>query len=257
MNSLLRLLGFGTAVAYLSIGSAWAQIYTESTTTAGGQTRTAQSYYMPGMFKSIQDDGGIVIMRFDRDYWIGADSKKKEYWQMTFADLEAKMKNLGGQMDAAMQQMRQKLESLPPEQRKQIEQMMGTQLTGKKAAGAPLEVKKGGPSRKIAGLPCTLYAVTEGGREVLVLWSTREVPEFAALRKDYERFATTMSAMRSRSGDDSQSRVWAEAMKAADGFPMETETAGFKTTVTKLERRSTAGSEFDAPAGYKKVPAPF
>lgn len=176
---------------------------------------------------------------------------------MTFAELEAKMKNLGAQMQAAMQQMQRKLESLPPEQRRQIEQMMGTKSAASKGAAGPLEVQKGGPSRKIAGLPSTRYAVTEGGREVLVVWSTRDVPEFAAMRKDYERFAKTMSVMRSQSGDDTQTRAWTEAMKAADGFPMETESAGFRTTVTKLERRPTAPTEFDPPPGFKKVLAPF
>jgi hypothetical protein len=117
-------------------------------------------------------------------------------------------------------------------------------------------VKKGGPSRTIAGLPTTRCVVTEGGREVLVLWSTREVSEFPAMRKDYEKFAKSMSAMRP-GADNTQARAWTEAMKAADGFPMESQSRGFKTTVTKLERRPTPASEFEPPAGYKKVPAPF
>jgi hypothetical protein len=52
-------------------------------------------------------------------------------------------------------------------------------------------------------------------------------------------------------------RAWAEAMKSIDGFPMETESAGSKTAVTKLERRPTLAGEFEAPAGFKKVPPPF
>jgi hypothetical protein len=52
-------------------------------------------------------------------------------------------------------------------------------------------------------------------------------------------------------------RAWAEAMKSIDGFPMETESAGSKTAVTKLERRPAPANEFEAPAGFKKVPPPF
>jgi hypothetical protein len=66
-----------------------------------------------------------------------------------------------------------------------------------------------------------------------------------------------MAAMRPASGADTQTRAWTEAMKAIDGFPMETEAAGSKTTVTRLERKPTPASEFEAPAGYKKVPPPF
>jgi hypothetical protein len=253
---LFRLVTGCIAILSLFIGAASAQIYTESTTSAGGQNRSSQSYYMPGMFKFVQDDGSTVIMRFDREYWIGADGRKKEFWQMTFAELETKMKNMGAQMDAAMQQMQKKLESLPPEQRKKIEQAMGSQL-GAKSSGGPIEVKKGGASRTIAGLSCTRFTVTESGKEVLLLWTARDVPEFAAMRKDYERFSRSMAAMRPASGADTQTRAWTEAMKVIDGFPMETEAAGSKTTVTKLERKPTPASEFEAPAGYKKVPPPF
>ena len=63
--------------------------------------------------------------------------------------------------------------------------------------------------------------------------------------------------MRSRSAAAAQTRAWAEAMKAIDGFPMETESAGSRTTVTKLERKPTPASEFEPPAGRKKVPPPF
>lgn len=66
-----------------------------------------------------------------------------------------------------------------------------------------------------------------------------------------------MAAMRSRSGADAQTRAWTKAMKAIDGFPMETEAAGSNTTLTKLERKPTTAIEFEAPTGYKKVPPPF
>lgn len=77
------------------------------------------------------------------------------------------------------------------------------------------------------------------------------------MRKDYERFAKSIAAMRPSSGADTQMRAWAEAMKSIDGFPMETESAGSKTAVTKLERRPTPANEFEAPAGFEKVPPPF
>jgi hypothetical protein len=136
-----------------------------------------------------------------------------------------------------------------------VEQMMKQQLGGG-ASGGKLEVRKGGPSRTIGGFSCARYAVAESGKEILVLWTAKDVREFAAMRRDYEKFARSMAAMRgSQAG--SLSRAWSEAMKVIDGFPMETESAGSKTTVTKLERKSTPAGEFEAPAGYKRVPPPF
>ena len=69
---------------------------------------------------------------------------------MTFAELETKMKNVGAQMDAAMQQMQKKLESMPPEQRKKIEQMMGLELV--RRVPVHRRSKRGGRGRTIAGL---------------------------------------------------------------------------------------------------------
>jgi hypothetical protein len=242
-------------VLFLLSAEARGQIYTEGVTSSAGGQKRSQSYYMPQMFKFVQDDGSSIIMRFDRDLWISADGKKKEYWQMTFAELETRMKGMGAQRDSAMQQMQKQMESMTPEQRKMVEQMMGKQFGGGGSDG-PLEIRKGGPSRTISGFSCTRYAVTENGKEVLVLWTARDVREFAAMRRDYEKFARSMAAMRgSQAG--SLSRAWTEAMKVIDGFPMETESAGSKTTVTKLEKKSTPAGEFEAPAGSKKVPPPL
>jgi hypothetical protein len=258
--SLPRYIVFTFVVLVLTAIHARGQIYTESVATGRsvGEQRT-QSYYMPGMFKFVQDNGDITIMRFDKDLWIAVDGRRKEYWQMTFSELESKMKGMASQMDAAMQQMQDQLASMPPEQRKMMEQMMGRQL-GSTGGRGRLEVKQGGKSRTISGFRCTRYSVTEGGKEVLVLWTTKGVKEFGRMRKDYEKFSKSMAGMtgsKKRGDTGSLSRAWVEAMKAVDGFPMEHESAGVKTTVTKLERRSTPAGAFEPPSGHKKVPPPF
>jgi hypothetical protein len=255
ISTLSKLLLCVGGFLFLVNAAAFGQIYTEGVTSSAGGQKRSQSYYMPRMFKFVQDDGSSIIMRFDRDLWISANGKKKEYWQMTFAELETKMKGMGAQRDSAMQEMQKQMESMTPEQRKMVEQMMGKQFGGGGSEG-PLEVKRGGPSRTIGGFSCTRYAVTESGKEILVLWTAKDVREFAAMRRDYEKFARTINAMRgSQAG--SLSRAWTEAMKVIDGFPMETESAGSKTTVTKLEKKSTPAGEFEAPAGSKRVPPPF
>jgi hypothetical protein len=258
--SLPRYIVFIVTVLILTAVQVRGQIYTESVTTGiSAVKQRTRSYYMPGMFRVVQDNGDIMIMRFDRDLWISVDSRRKEYWQMTFSELESKMKGMESQMDAAMQQMQNQLASMPPEQRKMMEQMMGRQL-GSTGGGGRLEVKQGGKSRTISGFRCTQYSVTEDGKEVLVLWTTKGVKEFGRMRKDYKRFSRSMAGMtgsKKGGGADSLSRAWVEVMKAVDGFPMEHESAGSKTTVTKLERRSTPAAAFEPPSGHKEVPPPF
>ncbi len=149
--SLSKFLCVGGLLVVLS-GEAFGQIYTESVAAGNGLNQSLRSYYMPKMIKIVHADGNAMIMRFDGDYWISMDDKKKEYWQVTFAEFEAKMKGMANKMDAAMQQMRQQMESMPPEQRRKMEQMMGPQVGGSPSAGQ-IAVKKTGQTRTIAGLP--------------------------------------------------------------------------------------------------------
>jgi hypothetical protein len=45
-----------------------------------------------------------------------------------------------------------------------------------------------------------------------------------------------------------------DAFKKIDGFPVQTEVmAGIVSTVTKVEKKVAPASEFEVPAGYKKV----
>ena len=45
-----------------------------------------------------------------------------------------------------------------------------------------------------------------------------------------------------------------DAFKKIDGFPIQTEMSqGITNTVTKVEKRTASASEFEVPAGYKKV----
>lgn len=45
-----------------------------------------------------------------------------------------------------------------------------------------------------------------------------------------------------------------DAFKKIDGFPIQTEMSqGITNTVTKVEKRAASASEFEVPAGYKKV----
>jgi Domain of unknown function (DUF4412) len=240
---------------------AYGQLYTENVITGlGKEQMNTQSYYMPKMFKMIMDNGDATIVRFDKELMISVNDEKKEYSQMTFAELEAKMNEVHSKLDKTVQEMQKKMADMPPEQRKIMERMMGKSL-GLGSNGGKLEVKKSGESRTISGYACTKLAVTQDDKEILVLWTTRDIKEFASMRNDYEQLATRMSSLmasNNRLGGGALAQAWPEAMKAIDGFPIQQEMGGIKTVVTKIEKKSTPASEFEPPAGYKKVePAPI
>jgi len=168
------------------VARAQGQVYTESVTTGLSQKQmNTKSYYMPKMFKMIQNSGNVIIIRLDKELMISVNNENKEYSQMNFAELEAKMKELRSKVDTAMQEMQKKMAEMPPQQRKMMEQIMGKSF-GLGSSGGKLEVKKSGESRTISGYACTKLVVTQDDKEVLVLWTTKDIKEFASIRNDYE-----------------------------------------------------------------------
>jgi uncharacterized protein DUF4412 len=186
------------------------------TTGLGKEQMDTKSYYMPKMFKMILDDGNVMIIRLDKELIISV---------------------------------------MPPERRKIMEQMMGKNL-GLGSGGGKLEVKKSGESKTISGYACTKLVVTQDEKEVLVLWTTKDIKEFASIRNDYEQLATRTSSMmasNARWGGGALAQAWPEAMKVSDGFPIQQEMGGIKTVVTKIEQKSTPANAFEPPSGYKRV----
>jgi hypothetical protein len=249
----------GLAILVLGVAMpASGQIYTESVTTGiEEKPQPTQSYFMPKMHKHVQSDGKSVIFRLDKELVIFVDPAKKEYSSMTFQELEQSMQGLQGKMQAALQEMQKQLANLPVEQRRRLEQMIGKEL-GAGAGDVRYEVKKTGETKTISGYACTKYVVTEGGRDVLVLWVTREVREFAALRRDYEHLAKRLASVAAPFSKwaGMPMEAWAAALKVVDGFPMQQDTSGITTVVTKLERRSIPLGEFEPPPGYRQVAMP-
>lgn len=230
----------------------WAQgLYWETTNTGGpGGAQTARFWAVPKMMKIIGDDGHQVIVRSDKDMLISIDDKKKTYWEMPFAQLEQMSKQMHEQMSAALAQMKDKLSSMPPEQRAMVEKMMG-QMKGGDEPAAPVDIKSGGETKTITGFACKKYVATQGGKEILVAWTTDDVKGFAPMREDFIALQRRLNETNRtfRSG-------LAEAYAKMDGFPMETEMDQLKSTVTKVEPRSIPASEFEPPKGYTKEAPP-
>jgi hypothetical protein len=67
------------------------------------------------------------------------------------------------------------------------------------------------------------------------------------MQKDFEEFGQRMAAQMPKAGE------MVAAMTKVEGFPVQTTIAGITSTVTKVEKKVVAASEFEVPAGYKKV----
>lgn len=229
-------------------------LYWESITAGKGDKESAsQFYYMPRMYKAVMDNGeNAIIIRLDKEKMLMVDNKKKAYWEMTFAEMEAMMKGANSQLQEAMKQMEKELANMPPEQRKMVEEMMGKNPMMK--SEAKVEVKKTGEKQTISKYACTKYVLKEGGNDVATVWATKDISDFKVMQKDMQEFGKRMAAMMPGNLAGQVDR----SINDIDGFPVRTEMKdGTTMTVTSVEKRSTPVSEFEAPPGYKKEEPPM
>jgi hypothetical protein len=226
-------------------------LYWQSKTTGTVGEFSSETFVIPKKMKVVNegDDGSIIIVRLDRELIWTVHPQKKEYSEMTFAQMEEVAKKAGGKMDAAMAKMREEMRNMPEEQRKMMEKMMGDKMPGMLAeSDTPVQVDKTAEKKSIAGFSCVKYVVRRGDQVLSTLWVTKDVKGFSEVAEDWKAFSRRMAALAQRFGKE-----LAEATKQIDGFPMQSEVGGVVTTVTKLERRATPAGEFDIPSGYKKV----
>src|SRR5437879_1604810 len=157
-------------------------LYWESTTAiaAMGNDRHSKTFYMPKMFKETAGDASTVI-RLDKELIITINDKDKTYSEMTFSELESRMKEAGGKMNEKLAAMKEKLKDMPEEQRQMVEKMMGGMMPG--SGDSALVVEKGS-KKTISGFACTENVVKRGEDAVCTIWTTKEIAGFDTMGKE-------------------------------------------------------------------------
>jgi hypothetical protein len=203
---------------------------------------------MPKMFKEAGSARNEwIIVRLDKKLFIMVNDEKKEYSELTFDEIEQVMKKVGGQMSEQMKEVEKQLASLPPEQRKMMQEMMGGKIPGMKDK-AKIDVKMTGEKSKISEYSCSKYVVTRDGKDFMSLWTTQDIKGVEKMGEEMKELGKRMAALNPM-GDQAEF----EAMMGVEGFPIRTEMANITTTVTKVVEKSIPTGEFAVPAGYKKV----
>jgi hypothetical protein len=178
------------------------------------------------------------------------DHKKKEYYEITFAEIEAQMKAAAAQMEQANAQMKQQMESMPPAMREKMEKMMG-------GMAGSINVTKGG-TRKVAGYDCQEYTVTMGSGVKTESCNTTAL-KFPVPELELKRLASLSGAFGDMASNPMLKGMsqMAEKMKEVQGFPLsQTTTLSImgKTKVTSREavevkQGPIEASVFALPAG--------
>jgi hypothetical protein len=228
-------------------------------TTGGGGAGTSTSYYSSEKMRT-GDAASETIVEYAAGKIVSIDHKKKEYSEITLAEMEAAMKAAQAKMEEANAQMKEQMAGMPPAVREKMEQMMG-------GAAGSVTVTKGG-TRQVAGYTCQDYTIAMGQSMTSKVCATTAL-QFPAPNVDYRKFASfagPASAMASNPMFKSMEKLTAE-MKKIEGFTiadsMSMKVMGKSIDSSKeaveIQKGPIPASAFDVATiakGYKKVAHP-
>ena len=123
---------------------------------------------MPGMFKSEGKDGHISILRLDKQVMISTSPAQKTYSEITFAQME---KQITQGRSKAADAMKKRMEGMPPEKRKMMEDQMA-KITGHREE-VKMETVPTGEHKVIDGYQCTGYVIKRNGKDEETVWATK------------------------------------------------------------------------------------
>jgi Domain of unknown function (DUF4412) len=252
MNSLKVAFVVASALAVGTL-SARAQDLTivSKETSSNGPERTTSQYFTKERVRHNQGDHD-TIFEYAAGKITNIDHKKKEYSEITLAEMEAQMQRMSAEMEKASAQ----LQNMPPAIREKMEQMMG---------GGAVVVTKGG-TRKIAGYDTQEYTIAMGTNMKTQTWNTTalQLPMPEADLKRFMSFASALGPMAQSPMFKGMSKM-AEEMKKIQGFALarttELKMMGKSMTTSseaiEVKQGPVPASAFEIPAGYKKVDSPM
>lgn len=180
---------------------------------------------------------------------------------------EAALQAMGSQVAKARQRMQAMLAEMPPEQRRQMEQIIGNQLGAimgmdEEPQSEP-EVRRTGEAKTVNGFSCQVYTVSgpDGGSYCMASIEELGIPE-----SDYQTFrdmtAFTASMAKQVAGavgvESAAGQV--RAMMEIDGIPIMSHTpianGHGKSVLTSVSTRTLDASLFTLPKGYTQQQIP-
>jgi len=187
------------------------------------------------------------------------DDKRKTYSEID----KATMQKAADQAGAMMKQMQERLKSMPPEQRAQMEKMLGANMPGA-MGGKPdtYETRDTGKSETAEGRKCRVWNLLKNGvlHEELCVVPYSSLPGKEDFEKAFRELAEAAIAM---AGNLPGASASIEARKAVNGFPVRVryfdgagKLRGNETVLTQWVEESLPGSTFEIPAGYTKKELP-
>ncbi|HET7696915.1 MAG TPA: DUF4412 domain-containing protein [Vicinamibacterales bacterium] len=251
------LAGAGACVLSVSVQGAAGILIVEKTTSSGTPSTNQiqiESNRMRAEATGPRGEKQVVIFDGTRQVLIMIDDQNKSYTELTKADAD----QLGAQMSQAMSQIQKQLESLPPEQRAQIESMMKGRMGGAGGA-APKTVYKRTGTDTVGKWSCTKYEGYDGETRTSEVCTVEPKTlglteaDFAVTKQFIDFFKRVVPAMASQAF-----AIGTVEQQGFAGIPVRrTATVlgrQITTEISDVSRQTFPDSIYAVPAGYQKRP---
>lgn len=205
---------------------------------------------------NAKDSNGVIV---NESMLYVLDDNRKSYSEIDKATMKKTMDQAGAQM----KQMQEQLKNMPPEQRAQMEKMMGAHMPGMMSGKKDTyEVKDTGKNDTSEGRRCHLWNLLKNGKvsEELCVVPFSSLPGKENFEKTFKELADAFAGMASGlpgAGDSIKAR------SAINGYPVRVRgfddagnPRGTETVLTKWVEESLPKSTFEIPAGYTKKELP-
>lgn len=214
--------------------------------------------------KFVEERNGQAVAIFDLNTgeMIQIDNEGKRYIVTTPEEYFKFIQEMTNKMRGELEKQ---LSQLPPDERAKAEEMMkaqGMTLPGEAAKAKKITLRKTDATETIAGYKSKKYEIYEDGKISEEIWISNDIKFEEEL--DMKKMASYMSEIKKiseraglqYSGLDEQERIFKEIYES--GFP--TRSVDYSSNdsvyieeIVKINRADLSDSEFQPPAGYKRI----
>lgn len=208
-----------------------------------------------GAMRTTTPDGALILKGGVMTF---IDDKRKSYSEMDKATMEGYAK----QANAAMSQMQERLKNMTPEQRAQMEKMMGGMAMPGAGKTPVFDAKNTGKTDTVEGRKCTTWHLLQDGKVIdeMCVVPFSSLPGKEDMQKSFKELAEAFAGIASAvPGAKEQAKV----RNSIDGYPVRSRAyvdgkpQGIESVLKSWTETTIPASAFTVPAGYKKKALPM
>jgi hypothetical protein len=190
-------------------------------------------------------EGYAIIDTEKNTTWFVVPSEKR-YIEWSEADAKA----MGEKMVEVEKMMKERMSSLPPEQRAQVEAMLKKMKAPEDGAAEPINVKPTGKTQTVNGMSAAGYEVKTGD-EMMIGWVTQDQPELAKMLR------TVQQRMEQMTPPSLRGRQTARTALSQKGFPVMVQTLDTDhyrvEEVVSVDKKPVSPDLFALPKDFTKT----